>query len=1030
MDDVPAPERELVRHWAPELVALSYLVSWLGAYTSTQIMIHAKYTRRPVLRWTWTAFASVAFGFCAIWSMHFVSMLACRLDVNVTFNIPWTIFSAFIAVIFTFAALSSPYASEAIENSVPIVWISRINHRFCLRLARVFAFGRTHEHEHGYAPLDTDDRTQPVLPVVADSPFADENDEEHTSSGSSEDHDEDLEALRGTANDAPIPRHHPGTQQHTNGSSAPAPHPLTPPRRLSTTSPHHDKGVSTSTTATSTLHPDSRRESIDSSPDSTSTSNSDGSISMSFTHDATLTSTTTSSSSVNSWNEPLRHVLSREARLRIRARAKERPIPHFGFRYWCSKYWNSVNPFLFIRAAVWAAAIVFMHYSGMWAMEIPEGRIEWSGPLVALSYAVAVVVCFVGCLAMSHMESHFGQQIVFSTIASAGCSSMHYTGMAAATFYTRAAPVPDPGYPAFLPVVIRNVERAARARGADCAEPDGGDDPDEAALWRIMAEKEAAEQAIELKQQFISVASHEFVDTVQIRTPLHTVNGYCELLVRTELTEEQSLYVTSIQQACHAINVIAGNVLVNSTATTRSFRSAVLMEVRKMLEDVAKITEARGIQPGSPKGTGLGLSIVKHLVQRMGGTVDVDSTEGEGTTFTVELPVMLHSRSPSPTSSRTHPHKEPERQPSVPVVHRRRRVRVVYRDTRTQKQYLRLWAAAGHTACAGAPSASASELAAGVDVIWTDTETAVGSPGLRALMRVKEQEQAHGTARVAVFVVHSDAHDLAPLDDDFEDGAAVVLVKRPVVMHTVAEWVEAPEGRMGAHVRQTKVRFALPAASDTDGDSDGETDEEGKDGLLPPPAPALREKAPSKVVLPGGASANGQGVLKATGEVEVIPLSPVQAAPVSARPLVLLVEDNQINQRLGQRLLEKLGYAVATANDGQQALDAVRQTEFVCCLMDCQMPVLDGFGATRKIRELEARGTMSGRLPIIALTANVTHESEDECKAAGMDHFLPKPLKMNGAHPHSGSHWNPTDPPPDLDDNIRRLRRTVSSPSP
>ena len=58
-----------------------------------------------------------------------------------------------------------------------------------------------------------------------------------------------------------------------------------------------------------------------------------------------------------------------------------------------------------------------------------------------------------------------------------------------------------------------------------------------------------------MRQQFISVASHE------IRTPLHAVNGYCDLLALTDLTEEQALYVRSIQQACHAINVIAGNVL-------------------------------------------------------------------------------------------------------------------------------------------------------------------------------------------------------------------------------------------------------------------------------------------------------------------------------------------------------------------------------------------------------------------------------------------------------------------------------------
>lgn len=60
------------------------------------------------------------------------------------------------------------------------------------------------------------------------------------------------------------------------------------------------------------------------------------------------------------------------------------------------------------------------------------------------------------------------------------------------------------------------------------------------------------------------------------------------------------------------------------------------------------------------------------------------------------------------------------------------------------------------------------------------------------------------------------------------------------------------------------------------------------------------------------------------------------------------------------------------------------------------MPVLDGFSATRKIRELEKDGILSGHLPVVALTANVTSESEDECRSAGMDHFLPKPIKLVG----------------------------------
>ena len=64
----------------------------------------------------------------------------------------------------------------------------------------------------------------------------------------------------------------------------------------------------------------------------------------------------------------------------------------------------------------------------MWALEIPGGRIEWNGLVVALSFTVAFAVCFVGCVAMVHMEVHFLRQVVFSTLIAAGSGSMHYIG--------------------------------------------------------------------------------------------------------------------------------------------------------------------------------------------------------------------------------------------------------------------------------------------------------------------------------------------------------------------------------------------------------------------------------------------------------------------------------------------------------------------------------------------------------------------------------------------------------------------------
>jgi two-component system, sensor histidine kinase and response regulator len=107
---------------------------------------------------------------------------------------------------------------------------------------------------------------------------------------------------------------------------------------------------------------------------------------------------------------------------------------------------------------------------------------------------------------------------------------------------------------------------------------------------------------------------------------------------------------------------------------------------------------------------------------------------------------------------------------------------------------------------------------------------------------------------------------------------------------------------------------------------------------------------------------------------------------------ILLVEDNPVNQRVAQRTLQKLSAEVTIANNGAEALERIATTSFDAVLMDCQMPVMDGFTATRRIRELESsRGAR--RLPIIALTANVMSEDREMCIAAGMDAHLGKPIE-------------------------------------
>lgn len=113
---------------------------------------------------------------------------------------------------------------------------------------------------------------------------------------------------------------------------------------------------------------------------------------------------------------------------------------------------------------------------------------------------------------------------------------------------------------------------------------------------------------------------------------------------------------------------------------------------------------------------------------------------------------------------------------------------------------------------------------------------------------------------------------------------------------------------------------------------------------------------------------------------------------------VLLAEDNPVNQEVASAMLQRIGVSMAIANNGKEAVELLKRERFDVVLMDCQMPVMDGFEATASIREREASLGVNPPLPIIALTANAIAGDRENCLARGMSDYLSKPFAQSQLH--------------------------------
>jgi len=522
-------------------------------------------------------------------------------------------------------------------------------------------------------------------------------------------------------------------------------------------------------------------------------------------------------------------------------------------------------------------------------------------------------------------------------------------------------------------------------------------------------ERDEAIRANHAKNQFLANVSHE------LRIPLQSVLGYANLLTDTPLDQEQREYVSTLLNASESLSAIINDLLdISSMEAGKLELEAIPFDLRETLNDLIHMLGSRAREKGlalemrvdenlpwamigdpvrlrqillnllsnaikftdsghvlisievlgrkegnvrlrlavedtgvgiNPEdiplvyepyvqlgqrfqrqlpGAGLGLTICRQLVDLMGGSMDLESRPGQGSTFWVELTLQ----------------------------------------------------AAGDASTRIRPD---SHMVRGRKILVVDSYELSRKITLEMLSRYEVQIEAVKAAGEALTSLRQafdagDPYHAIILDGFVPDMDSDLLCRQ---IRSNPQWAD--------------MRLLILSSNPQRGDAE-HFRQAGADAFL---SKSLRESylIPILNQLFLEVEKQERRFLTRFSLQAITDVTVKQRQIPCGRMRVLLVEDNPVNRTLTRRLLEKLGCEVMTANDGQAASALWQWHQFDLIFMDCVMPRMDGFEATRRLRRWE-EDHHRARVPVVALTASAMEEDEERCRAAGMDAFVAKPVNL------------------------------------